>query len=94
MARPRSTASVRRLVSEAVTEGYTKQDVADIIEAAKGAVTKASAECPECGHEMRVQVPDFKKQLETLISLLEQAEGKAEQAKPEATQVIIERPAR
>jgi len=94
MARPRSTASVRRQLADAVAKHYTEQDIANIIEAAKGAEASAAAECPECGITMRVKVPDFRKQLETLIALLEQAEGKAAQAIPEATTVIIERPTR
>jgi hypothetical protein len=81
-------------MADAVSEGYTKDDIASIIEAAKGAVTKATAECEECGHQMRVIVSDWKKQAELLITLIEQIEGKAGQEKPEATTVVIERPAR
>ena len=94
MARPRSTASVRKQLADAVTKHYSEADIAAIIEAAKGAETSAPAECPECGHGMRVKVPDFRKQLDTLVALLEQAEGKAGQALPEATTIIIERPPR
>ena len=94
MAKPRSTDSVRKLVSQAVTENYTVEDVKAIIDAAKGAEIDGIAECPNCGHTMRARVPDVKKRLDTLTGLLGQAEGKVEQAKPEATQIIIERPAR
>lgn len=92
--KPVSTASVRKLLADAVSANYSEADITAIIEAAKGAEASAAAECPECGHGMRVKVPDFKKQLETLVALLEQAEGKAQQAVPEATTVIVERPAR
>jgi hypothetical protein len=85
---------VRRQLADAVAKHYGEEDIAAIIEAAKGAETSSAAECPECGTTMRVKVPDFRKQLETLIALLEQAEGKAQQAQPEQTTVIIERPAR
>lgn len=86
--------STRSLLAEAVAEEYTKADFLEIIRAAKGAETSAAADCPECGHAMRVKVPDFKKQMELLVSALEQTEGKAAQAVPEATTVIVERPAR
>jgi len=96
MARPRtpkpaSTASVRKLLSEAVAENWSKEDFADIIKAAKGAETSAAAECPECGHTMRVKVPDAKKQMELLVQALEQTEGRAAQSMPESTSIVIER---
>lgn len=90
-AKKQTTASVRKLLADAVSANYSEADIKAIIEAAKGAETGALAECPECGHGMRVKVPDFKKQLETLVALLEQAEGKASQAMPEATSIVIER---
>lgn len=92
--KPASTASVRRLLAEAVSEGYGKKYIVDLIDAAKGSEVSAVAECEKCGETMRVRVPDVKKQLDTLIALLEQGEGKAAQAVPEATTVIIERPGR
>lgn len=36
--------------------------------------------------------PDLKRQLDTLIALLEQAEGRPKEAQPEALTIIIERP--
>lgn len=92
--KPASAASVRRILAEAVSEGYGKQYIVDLIAAAKGSEVAAVAECEACGKTMRVRVPDVKKQLDTLIALLEQGEGKAAQAVPEATTVIVERPAR
>lgn len=89
--KPAAAKSTRSLLAEAVSEGYGKQYIVDLIEAAKGSETRAAAECPECGHTMRVVVPDVKKQLDTLIALLEQGEGKASQAMPEATSIVIER---
>jgi len=94
VARPRSTASVRKQLAEALSDELNVQDFRDLLKAAKGAETSTAAECPECGHTMRVKVPDFKKQFEVFTAALDQAEGKAQLAVPEATQVIIERPAR
>lgn len=94
MARPRSTASVRKQLAEALNEELSVDDFRELIRAAKGAETSAAAECPECGHTMRVKVPDFKKAFEMFTAALDQAEGKAAQAMPEATTVIVQRPPR
>lgn len=94
MPRPRSTASVRKQLAEALSDELTVQDFRDLLKAAKGAETSAAAQCPECGATMRVKVPDFKRQFEVFTAALDQAEGKAQQAVPEATTVIIERPPR
>lgn len=85
---------MRKQLGEALNETLTKADFVKLLEAAKGAETSAAAECPECGHAMRVRVPDFKKTFEAFIDAIEQAEGKAAQAVPEATQIVIERMAR
>jgi hypothetical protein len=94
VARPRSTASVRRQLADALAEELSEDDFRELIRAAKGAETSAAAECPECGHSMRVKVPDFKKQFELYMVALEQTEGKASQAVPDATTVVVERPPR
>jgi len=91
MARPRSAATIRKQLAEALNDELSVDDFRDLIRAAKGAETSAAAECPECGHTMRVKIPDFKKQFELFSSALEQVEGKAAQAVPEATQIIVER---
>lgn len=91
VARPRTPASVRKQLSQALSEELTEKDFRELIRAAKGAETSAAAECPECGATMRVKVPDFKKQLDVFMAALDQAEGKASQAVPEATQIIVER---
>lgn len=94
MARPRNAATIRKQLAEALSAELSVDDFRDLLRAAKGAETSAAAECPECGTTMRVKVPDFRKQLDAFMAVLEQTEGKASQAMPEATTVIIERPAR
>lgn len=81
-------------MSEALTETVTKERLTSIIETALAAETLAVAECPDCGNAMKVHIPDFKKQMDMVIAALEQAEGKSAQAVPEATTIIVERPAR
>lgn len=98
MARPRKQAasgsgaeSVRSLLGDAVAGAVTRERAAAIVERAFAAEQSVPAVCPSCEHEFAVQVPDFKKQLDTLIQL-GQAEGRA--AEGGAATVIVERPAR
>jgi len=87
-----TTASVRSLLGDALKDGVTRERLDSILEAAFGAETSAAAECPECGHTMRVKIPDFGKQANLIVEWIEQSEGKSSQAIPEATKIVIVRP--
>jgi hypothetical protein len=90
-AKPASS-SARKVIGDAIAEGVTPERVKGIIDTAFGSEVVASAVCEECGGAMKVKIPDLKKQVDTLVSLLEQAEGRPSQNQPEATTIIIERP--
>jgi len=100
MPRARSAASpkpvspgARRVIADALTEGITKERVTALVDAAFESEIVATFVCEECGHPMKAKAPDLKKQVDSMVALLEQAEGRPEQRQPEATTVIIERPA-
>ena len=83
----------RRVIADALTEGITKERVTALVDAAFESEIVATFVCEECGHAMKARAPDLKKQVDSMVALLEQAEGRPEQRQPEATTVIIERPA-
>lgn len=86
--------SLRAMIAKAVATDSSfeqvEQLVADVFTTSKA----RKIACPECGVEFRAALPDVKAQVDTLISLLEQAEGKASSEQLEATTVTIVRPPR
>lgn len=85
--------TLREWIGEVAQEAATKTQLRQIIHDALGSEQARTVECPECGHDFRAKVPDLKKQLDVVIALLEQKEGRAGERPPEATQVLIHRPA-
>lgn len=91
-AKKSASPGARKVIGDAIAEGVTPERVKGIIDTAFGSEVDAAAVCPECGAGMKVKIPDLKKQVDTLVSLLEQAEGRPSQNQPEATTIIVERP--
>jgi hypothetical protein len=81
----------RKVIGKAIDEGVTEARVKAIIDAAFASEVDAAAICPDCGTAMKVKQPDIKKQVETLVAFIEQAEGRPAANQPEATTIIIER---
>jgi len=91
---PPAPKSARAQISEVVNQGVTKRRIKGLLDDAFAAETLVVAECPGCGNRMKVRAPDVKKQLDVVIGLLEQAEGRPEQRAPGDLVVVVERPAR
>jgi hypothetical protein len=87
-------ASLRAQIREAVTEASSLKHVQQLIDNVFSTTKATLVTCPECGVQFKAPLPDVKVQVDSLIDLLEQAEGKAETKPQEATTVIIERPPR
>lgn len=90
--RSRKPTGLRALLSQVSEEEATVEAVRQIVMDALGSDRATNCTCPECGHEFREKQPDVKKQLDAAIALLEQIEGKAQNAVTEPTKIIITRP--
>lgn len=97
-AKPKPTATARgnarTRIGEAVNEKLTDDAIGGIVDAALAAMTGIKAICPNCGEEHTVRIPDFKRVVDTLTALLEQAEGRPELRQPDALTIKIMRPER
>jgi hypothetical protein len=82
------------MIAEAVTEDATIESVRQVIADVFATEKARMIVCPDCGSEFKTPLPDIKAQVDALISLLEQAEGKAESKPQEATSITIVRPPR
>jgi hypothetical protein len=82
----------RKVIAAVLEEGITEERVKGIVDSAFASEILATFVCEECGSAMKAKAPDLKKQVETMIALLDQAEGRPGQNQPEATVVIVERP--
>jgi hypothetical protein len=90
---PKSSApGARKVIADALAEGVTPDRVKALVDASFASELTATAVCEDCGGAMKVKIPDLKKQVESMVSLLEQAEGRPAANQPEATTVIVERP--
>lgn len=87
-----SSGGVRGLLAQVLEEDATLDGIRLAVMDAIGAETIRQVVCPDCQSKFRAPVPDVKKQVDTIISLLEQNEGKATERPPDALTVIIERP--
>jgi len=99
MARPRTpdtkkpvAPGARKVIADALAAGITPARVKALVDAAFDSEVATDAVCPDCGAAMKVRMPDLKKQVDTMVQLLEQAEGRPGQNQPEATQITIIRP--
>lgn len=91
-AKPKVSQGARKVIAQVLEEGITPERIKNIVDAAFAAEVAADAVCPDCGASMKIKTPDLKKQVETMIALLDQAEGRPGQNQPEATTIVIERP--
>lgn len=82
----------RKVIGDALSAGVTPERVTALVDAAFASEVVATAVCEKCGGAMKVKIPDIKKSVESMIALLEQAEGRPAANQPEATTIIIERP--
>lgn len=94
MAAQSKTASLRQMIQQAVTEDATLDGVRQLIADVFASTKARKITCPECGVEFRANLPDVKAEVELMISLLEQSEGKASTEQVEAAHVTIVRPPR
>lgn len=85
-------ATLRATLGEVLDEASTRDRIRQIVHDALDSEHARKVECPECGTEFRAKLPDVTKQVQTIIALLEQKEGRPEQRSPEATVVTIVRP--
>lgn len=97
MTPPKASAKVaspgaRKVIAQALDAQVTPAAIKEILERALASEIEALAVCEDCGGRMKVRIPDVKKQVETLVAFIEQAEGRPAANQPEATTVIIERP--
>ncbi len=86
--------NARTRIGATVNEKFTTEKISEIVDAALEAVIGIKAVCPECGNEHTVRIPDFKRTIDTMTALLEQAEGRPELRQPEALTVQVVRPER
>lgn len=84
--------SARQTCLEVVNSALTEERVEEFVNGLLGMTTQQWAHCPDCRKKVQVEVPDFKRQLDGLVVLLEQAEGKPEQVEVGVT-FVVERPA-
>lgn len=85
--------SARQNIASAANERITKAQIDKFLDVALATEIVVTAVCEDCGGTMKAAAPDVKKQLDVLIALLEQAEGRPEQRAAGAATVVIERPA-
>lgn len=99
MPRPRTDAApktaapgARKVIGDALADGITQERVTALVDAAFASEVVATFVCEECGAAMKAKAPDLKKQVDSMVALLEQAEGRPGQNQPEATSITIVRP--
>jgi hypothetical protein len=90
----KGSTSLRAMIAQAVTADATIEQVEQLIADVFQTTKARKVECPNCHTEHRIQAPDVRAQVQTLIDLLEQAEGRAGAEPQVDTVVIIERPPR
>lgn len=86
------TGGVRGMLGIVLDEEATLDAIRQTVLDAIGAEKASTVTCKHCGEEFRAPVADVKKQVDAIIALLEQNEGRAGERPPEATQVVIVRP--
>lgn len=82
----------RKVIAEALAEGITPERVKALVDASFESEIVATFRCEDCGGVMKAKAPDLKKQVDSMVALLEQAEGRPGQNQPEATTITIIRP--
>ncbi len=86
--------NVRAFIQQAVHEDATLEGVRQLIADVFATEQARKVTCPDCSTEFRAPLPDVKAQLQALVELIEQSEGRAAGAPTPDTIVVIERPPR
>lgn len=86
--------SLRAMFAAALSEEATEAEINQLVADVLGTKKARKIMCPECQVEFRVEWPDVKGQVDTLIALTEQTEGKASSEQLEAAHVTVVRPPR
>lgn len=88
----RKPVGLRGLLSQVSEEDATLESIRGIVSDALGAESTTLVDCPHCQKSFKAKQPDVKKQLDAVIALLEQIEGRPEQRSSEVTSITIVRP--
>ena len=89
---PVVSAGARKVIASVLEDAVTPERVKAVLDAAFESEILVDVVCEDCGGKLRVKRPDVKRQVDTLVALTTEAQGRPEQAQPEATTVIVERP--
>lgn len=84
--------SLREMLAAVMEEEATLDNVRKLVMETMNESHRPTVHCPECGNEFRPPVGDLKKRLDSVISLLEQVEGKAGAMPPASTLITVLRP--
>ena len=90
---PKST-GLRAHIAAALAEDSSLESVRQLVADVFGTEAARKVTCPGCKTAFRAPLPDVKAQVQTLIDLLEQSEGKAASQPQPDLMVIVERPPR
>lgn len=90
--KPAVSAGARKVIAAVLEEAVTPERVKGVIDAAFESEILVDVVCEDCGGKLKIRRPDVKRQVDTLVALTTEAQGRPEQAQPEATTVIVERP--
>lgn len=70
--------AARGVFREVVNGSATRERVQELVDQAFSMNALVWGYCPGCRKKVQVEVPDVKKRIDALVSLLEQAEGRPE----------------
>lgn len=79
----------RNIVAEVLAENATREKIEALLDRALDLKGLAWGYCPGCKKRIQVEVPDLKKQVDALTSLLDQAYGKPGTTDAEAGGVTL-----
>jgi hypothetical protein len=83
--------AARALFGQVVNETLNREKVGELVEEVLNAKSLTYAYCSSCRKRVSVEVPDFKKRVDVLAQLLEEAEGKP-QLEVGGVSIVVERP--
>ncbi len=80
------------MLRDSINRKITPENIDALIDKALNAEATAIVTCPHCSQSFKTELPDVKKSVDTLVAIIQEAEGRPEQRQPEATRVIVMRP--
>ena len=86
--------STRRFIGEVINEPDVKEKIRRLINRALELRGLEWGYCPKCKGRVRAEVADIKGRVTSLVLLLQEAEGKPQQAEEGGLTIVVERPAR